>query len=604
MMGGGPGSRMAPGEKPEKGSFMKNIIDLLKFMKPYAVPMIISILLSVGVVVLAIISPTYLGRLTDELANSVTESRLADISFIWNMATILIIFYVVEAAARYIASYLMVNVTQGTCKALRTELSNKINLVPLSYFDTHAFGDTLSRVTNDVDSIGQSVNQSFTMLVTSVLQIVGVIIAMFIVSWEMALAAICALPIMAIVLVIIMRFSQPQFRRQQKELGTLDGKVEESFSGHEVIKAFNAEDKTQADFTETNKKLRDSNFLAQGISGIMMPLMNVISYLAYAAVIITGGILIYRGNAHVTFGVLTEFIVYIRLFQSPMSQISQAVNMLQTASAASGRVFEFLAEPELTSEEGKEYKLSGHVTGNVEFRHVHFGYNPDRIIIPDFSATAKAGSKIAIVGPTGAGKTTMVNLLMRFYEFDGDILIDGVSTKDMPREEIHDLFGMVLQDTWTFEGTVRDNIKYSKDVTDEEIMTACDAANISHLISTLPGGLDYYLENEEELSGGQKQLLTIARAMVENAPMLILDEATSNVDTRTELIIQEAMDNLTRGRTSFVIAHRLSTIKNADLILVMRDGDIVEQGTHDELMAAGGFYSTLYNSQFVNGEEI
>ncbi len=607
-MMGGPGRGKAVDKLP-KGAFKKNIGQLLVTMKPYLIPLILSIVFAAAATVIAIIAPTYLGNLTDELSVGITTAITGiyiDMDYVWKMAIILIVFYVAEGLLKYVSSWIMVVVTQRMCKKLRSDISHKINKVPLRYFDNHAFGDTLSVVTNDVDTIGVSMNQSVNMILNSVFMLVGVLIAMFVVSWQMALAAICAIPIMIVVIVIIMYFSQPQFRKQQNELGALDGKVEENYGGQVVIKAFNAEERTAEDFEETNGKLRKATILSQAISGIMMPLMNVIAYIAYAAVLIVGGILMANGSETVGYGTITEFLVYIKLFQSPLSQIAQAFNTLQSAAAASGRVFDFLEEDEMSDETGKERKLCGEdgkpaIRGDVEFDHVCFGYNEDRIIIPDFSASVKAGSKVAIVGPTGAGKTTMVNLLMRFYEVNsGDIRIDGVSIHDMSREEIHDIFGMVLQETWMFEGTVKENILYDKTCPDDRLDKICKAANIDHYIHTLPGGLDYYMETGNELSGGQKQLITIARAMVENAPMLILDEATSNVDTRTEEIIQVAMDNLTRGRTSFVIAHRLSTIRNADLILVMRDGNIVEQGTHDSLMEMNGFYAQLYNSQFAN----
>ncbi|MCD8287183.1 MAG: ABC transporter ATP-binding protein/permease [Clostridia bacterium] len=597
----GPRGRQQAVEKLPKGAFTKNIGQLLGTMKPYIVSLVISIVFAAGSTVIAIIAPTWLSKLTDELANGIGVLNGIDMSYIWYCAEILIVFYIGEAVLRYVSSWLMVVVTQRMCKNMRTDISNKINKVPLRYFDNHAFGDTLSVVTNDVDTIGVSLNQSVNMIFNSVFMIIGVLIAMFVVSWQMALAAVCVIPIMIVVLVIIMHFSQPQFRKQQNELGALDGKVEEAYGGQIVIKAFNAEQRTSEDFEVTNKKLRRATIMSQAISGIMMPVMNVIAYIAYAAVLITGGILMTNGSGAVTYGTIVAFIAYIRLFQSPLTQLAQAFNTLQSAAAAAGRVFDFLKEPEMEDESYKTPQLTEGIRGDVVFDHVCFGYNEDRIIIPDFSATVKAGSKVAIVGPTGAGKTTMVNLLMRFYEVNsGDIRIDGVSIHDMTREEIHDIFGMVLQDTWMFEGTLRENILYDKECSDEHLEKICKAANISYLVETLPGGLDYYMETGNELSGGQKQLVTIARSMVENAPMLILDEATSNVDTRTEEIIQEAMDALTAGRTSFVIAHRLSTIKNADLILVMRDGNIVEQGTHESLMALGGFYASLYNSQFAS----
>ena len=583
------------GEKLKKGEFKRNIGKLAVYMSRYLIPVIISLVFTVGATLLSIFAP----QILSDLVNVITGGIPIDMNELARFAVILIVFYVSNALCTYVSGFIMTTVSQRLCRGLRSEISQKINKVPLKYFDSHAYGDTLSRVTNDVDTIGNSMQQAVSMVVQSVCMFIGVLIAMFVSCWQLALTVLIIVPFMAILLMVIMKFSQPQFRKQQDELAVLNGKVEENYSGQLVIKAFNAEKRTGEDFGKTNKRLKKSTFLSQALSGIMQPAMTFISYFAYAAVCVVAGILISTPESGVTFGTLSAFLVYVNLFQSPLSQIAQAANVLQSAAAASGRVFAFLGEEELEDESGKERKLTEGVRGEVEFKHVKFGYNDDRVIIPDFSAKVQPGWKVAIVGPTGAGKTTMVNLLMRFYEVSsGDITIDGVSIKDMPREEVHDLFGMVLQDTWMFEGTLRENIVYSKQATDEEIKKACDAAGITHYISTQPGGLDHYVENGDEISGGQKQLITIARAMIENAPMLILDEATSNVDTRTEEIIQTAMDNLTRGRTSFVIAHRLSTIKNADLILVMRDGNIVEQGKHEELLAQNGFYASLYNSQF------
>lgn len=583
------------GEKLKKGEFKRNIGKLAVYMSRYLIPVIISLVFTVGATLLSIFAP----QILSDLVNVITGGIPIDMNELARFAVILIVFYVSNALCTYISGFIMTTVSQRLCRGLRSEISQKINKVPLKYFDSHAYGDTLSRVTNDVDTIGNSMQQAVSMVVQSVCMLIGVLIAMFVSCWQLALTVLTIVPFMAILLMVIMKFSQPQFRKQQDELAVLNGKVEENYSGQLVIKAFNAEKRTGGDFGKTNKRLKKSTFLSQALSGIMQPAMTFISYFAYAAVCVVAGILISTPESGVTFGTLSAFLVYVNLFQSPLSQIAQAANVLQSAAAASGRVFAFLGEEELEDESGKERKLTEGVRGEVEFKHVKFGYNDDRVIIPDFSAKVQPGWKVAIVGPTGAGKTTMVNLLMRFYEVNsGDITIDGVSIKDMPREEVHDLFGMVLQDTWMFEGTLRENIVYSEQATDEEIKKACDAAGITHYISTQPGGLDHYVENGDEISGGQKQLITIARAMIENAPMLILDEATSNVDTRTEEIIQTAMDNLTRGRTSFVIAHRLSTIKNADLILVMRDGNIVEQGKHEELLAQNGFYASLYNSQF------
>ena len=583
------------GEKLKKGEFKRNIGKLAVYMSRYLIPVVISLVFTVGATLLSIFAP----QILSDLVNVITGGIPIDMNELARFAVILIVFYVSNALCTYVSGFIMTTVSQRLCRGLRSEISEKINKVPLKYFDSHAYGDTLSRVTNDVDTIGNSMQQAVSMVVQSVCMLIGVLIAMFVSCWQLALTVLIIVPFMAVLLMVIMKFSQPQFRKQQDELAVLNGKVEENYSGQLVIKAFNAEKRTGGDFGKTNKRLKKSTFLSQALSGIMQPAMTFISYFAYAAVCVVAGILISTPESGVTFGTLSAFLVYVNLFQSPLSQIAQAANVLQSAAAASGRVFAFLGEEELEDESGKERKLTEGVRGEVEFKHVKFGYNDDRVIIPDFSAKVQPGWKVAIVGPTGAGKTTMVNLLMRFYEVNsGDITIDGVSIKDMPREEVHDLFGMVLQDTWMFEGTLRENIVYSEQTTDEEIKKACDAAGITHYISTQPGGLDHYVENGDEISGGQKQLITIARAMIENAPMLILDEATSNVDTRTEEIIQTAMDNLTRGRTSFVIAHRLSTIKNADLILVMRDGNIVEQGKHEELLAQNGFYASLYNSQF------
>ncbi len=592
--------RTTAGAKLKKGEFTKNIKRLVLFMRPYYPAIIISLIFTAASTVISIFAP----QILSDLVNVITASFIppvspVDMGELGRFAVILIVFYVCNALCTYVSGFIMTTVSQKMSKGLRTEISEKITRVPLKYCDAHPYGDTLSRVTNDVDTIGNSMQQAVTMVIQSVFLFAGVLIAMFVSCWQLALTVLLIVPFMAVLLLVIMKFSQPQFRKQQDELAVLNGKVEENYSGQLVIKAFNAEKRTGADFERSNARLKKATFLSQALSGIMQPAMTFISYFAYAAVCVVAGVMISDPASGVTFGTLSAFLVYVNLFQSPLSQIAQAANVLQSAAAAGGRVFDFLEEEELSDETGKEYKLTDGVRGEVEFRHVRFGYDDSRVIIPDFSAKVRPGWKVAIVGPTGAGKTTMVNLLMRFYEVNGgDILIDGVSVKDMPRAEVHDLFGMVLQDTWMFEGTLRDNIVYSKQATEEELKKACDAAGITHYIATQPGGLDHYVENGDEISGGQKQLITIARAMIENAPMLILDEATSNVDTRTEELIQTAMDNLTRGRTSFVIAHRLSTIKNADLILVMSDGNIVEQGTHEELIAKNGFYAGLYNSQF------
>lgn len=590
--------KMMIGDAKGKG----NIKSLIKALKPYWFYILLNFLFIAVSTVIAVLAPQWLSDLSDEIVSHQFTFDI-DMKKIMNIAIVLIAFYVTNALCTYIANFIMTTVTQKFSRGMRSEISKKINRVPLKYFDAHQYGDTLSIITNDVDTIGQSLDQSVSMFISSISMLAGVLIAMFVTAWEMALTVLLIVPLMLIMLGILTKLAMPQFRKNQQYLGDINGKVEENYSGHMVIKAFNAGKRMADDFEVSNRQMRWGVFRGQSIAGFMQPAMNFISYFAYAAVCVVGGILIANGKGGVTFGTITAFMVYVNLFQSPMSQLAQAASSLQMAAGAAARVYDFLEQEELSDESGKEYKLltnGNTVKGDVEFKHVRFGYSPDKIIIPDFSAKISAGMKVAIVGPTGAGKTTLVNLLMRFYETnEGDITIDGVSIKDMPRKEVHDIFGMVLQDTWTFEGTIRENILISgTGVSDENLERILKASGISHYVHTLPGGLDYYMDNESNISGGQKQLLTIARAMAENSPLMILDEATSNVDTRTEELIQTAMDRLTKGRTSFVIAHRLSTIKNADLILVMRDGNIVEQGNHDQLLALNGFYAGLYNSQF------
>lgn len=580
-----------------------SIKSLLKALKLYKFKIALSFLFIAVSTVLSVYAPQWLSKLTDEIVAG-AGTKTIDLKKIADIAIVLIVFYGSNALCTYLANFIMTSVTHKYTHGIRRVITQKTNRVPLSYFDSHLYGDTLSVITNDVDTIGQSMDQAITMMFSSVCMLIGVLVAMFVTAWQMALTVLLIIPLMLIMLMILNMLAMPQFRKNQQTLGEMNGKVEENYTGHNVIKAFNAGERMSADFEKSNNKMRKGVFRGQSIAGFMQPAMTFISYFAYASVCVVGGILMNNGNA-VTFGTITAFLVYVNLFQNPMSQLAQALNNIQMASAAATRVYGFLDEKELSDESGKEYLLlkeGNKIKGDVEFKNVRFGYTPDKIIIPDFSAKIKAGMKVAIVGPTGAGKTTLVNLLMRFYEIDGgDITIDGVSIKDMPRKEIHDIFGMVLQDTWMFEGTVRENLLFSKqDVSDEKLEKIMKEAGISHYVHTLPGGLDFYMENETNVSGGQKQLITIARAMAENAPLLILDEATSNVDTRTEEIIQRAMDALTQGRTSFVIAHRLSTIKNADMILVMRDGNIVEQGNHEQLIALNGFYANLYNSQFAN----
>ena len=511
----------------------------------------------------------------------------------------LVCLYLLSAIFGYIQSYSMTTVSNGFAKNLRAKISIKINKLPLKFFDSHEIGDILSRVTNDVDTIAQNLNQSLATLISSVTLFIGSIIMMFTTNWVMAITAILSTLFGFTFMISILKKSQKYFIARQKELGNINGHIEEIYSGHNVVESYNAKSEVTKTFDELNGRLRECNKKSQFLSGLMQPMMGFIGNFGYVMVCIVGALLTMKG--YITFGVIVAFMIYVRLFTNPLSQIAQAMTSLQTTAAASERVFEFLDEKEMTDESNKTKVLDKRkVKGDIEFKNVKFGYDNSRLIIKNFSASAHPGEKIAIVGPTGAGKTTMVNLLMKFYEINsGDILIDGVSTKDLTRENIHDLFIMVLQDTWLFEGSIRDNIKFNQeDVTDEEIWAACKTVGVDHFIKTLPGGLDCVIGENDSISSGQKQLLTIARGMIENAPFLILDEATSNVDTRTEELVQKAMDKLMEGRTSFIIAHRLSTIKNANLILVMNEGNIIEQGTHEELMKKNGFYADLYNSQF------
>lgn len=511
----------------------------------------------------------------------------------------LVCLYLLSAIFGYIQSYSMTTVSNGFAKNLRAKISIKINKLPLKFFDSHEIGDILSRVTNDVDTIAQNLNQSLATLISSVTLFIGSIIMMLTTNWVMAITAILSTLFGFTFMISILKKSQKYFIARQEELGNINGHIEEIYSGHNVVECYNAKSEVTKTFDELNGRLRECNKKSQFLSGLMQPMMGFIGNFGYVMVCIVGALLTMKG--YITFGVIVAFMIYVRLFTNPLSQIAQAMTSLQTTAAASERVFEFLDEKEMTDESNKTKVLDKRkVKGDIEFKNVKFGYDNSRLIIKNFSASAHPGEKIAIVGPTGAGKTTMVNLLMKFYEINsGDILIDGVSTKDLTRENIHDLFIMVLQDTWLFEGSIRDNIKFNQeDVTDEEIWAACKTVGVDHFIKTLPGGLDCVIGENDSISSGQKQLLTIARGMIENAPFLILDEATSNVDTRTEELVQKAMDKLMEGRTSFIIAHRLSTIKNANLILVMNEGNIIEQGTHEELMKKNGFYADLYNSQF------
>ena len=600
----GPGAHVA--EKPK--DFKKAMGKLIRFIKPFLIPVIVALVFAVAGTVLNLIGPNVLSDLTDAIQASyrylpqfgIDEVFAMDMREIFRLCMFLVVIYGAGLICSYIQGLIMATVTQKNSRALRTEISEKINVLPLKYFDSNSIGDVLSRVTNDVDMIGQTLNQSVTTFVTAVVMLVGSVIMMFVTNWIMAFTAIGASLIGFVFMFLIMGKSQKYFARQQRYLGDINGHIEESYAGHNVVKAYNAEGNVKKTFNDLNYKLYTSAWKSQFFSGLMQPLMAFIGNFGYVAVCVVGAVLLVNGSIG-GFGTIVAFTMYVRLFTSPLSQLAQAFTSMQSAAAASERVFEFLEEPELSDESGKTRSLpADEVRGDVSFEHVHFGYDPDRIIINDFSAEAKAAQKVAIVGPTGAGKTTMVNLLMRFYELNGGcIKIDGIPTDELTRENVHDLFCMVLQDTWLFEGTIRENVVYSKqNVTDEEVERACKAVGLHHYVMTLPQGYDTVLDDKATLSAGQKQLVTIARAMIENAPMLILDEATSSVDTRTEVLIQRAMDKLTEGRTSFIIAHRLSTIKNADLILVMKDGDIIEKGNHEQLLAQNGFYAELYNSQF------
>lgn len=583
----------APTEKAKDTK--KSVKKLLLFCQPHYLLIAFALIFSIVGTILTLIGPDKLSEVTDLITAGLMTG--IDLDAVEDLSLLLVYMYGASFILSYFQGFIMNTVTQKVAKSLRTQISEKINRLPLRYFDSTSYGDILSRVTNDVDSIAQTLNQSVGNLVSAITLFFGSLFMMFITNAWMAITAILSTVIGFILMMFIMSKSQKYFIRQQRDLGLMNGHVEEIYSGHNIVKVYNDEAKAKAKFDEINEDLYESVWRSQFLSGLMMPLMSFIGNFGYVAVCIVGASL--AMNEVITFGVIVAFMVYIRLFTQPLSQIAQAMTSLQQTAAASERVFEFLEEPEMQQENGKinDFTVS---KGEVEFKHVHFGYHADRTIINDFSVTTKPGQKVAIVGPTGAGKTTMVNLLMKFYEANsGEILIDGMPINQLTRHNVHDLFGMVLQDTWIFEGTIRENIVYSmKNVSDEEVEKACKAVGIHHFIKTLPKGYETILNDKANLSAGQKQLITIARAMVENAPLLILDEATSSVDTRTEILIQEAMDKLMRGRTSFVIAHRLSTIKNANLILVMNHGDIIESGTHEQLMKQNGFYAELYNSQF------
>ena len=591
----GAGAAMSD-SKPKE--FKKSIAKLGKYLKAYWIGIIVALVFAVLGTVLSIFAPKILQLIGNEIVEALGADVPIDMARVGAIAVWLIVLYVASALFNFIQSIVMSVISVNISRRMRNDLSDKINKLPLSYFDRQSFGDILSRVTNDVDLIGQTLNQSLSQLVSSFTLIVGIIIMMFTISWQLTLVELVSVPVSFLLVMIIVKISQKHFRRQQNALGDINGIVEEIYSSHNVVKVFNGQEKAEREFEEINKVMASSALKGQFLSGMMMPVMNTVANISYVLVCLVGGMMAIKNNDVLFITSIVAFISYVRSFNQPIEQLATVTNTLQSTAAASERVFDFLEQPEQAPDTGN--KSIPDFKGNVEFRHVNFGYTPEKQIIFDFNCKVEAGQKIAIVGPTGAGKTTLVNLLMRFYETDsGEILIDGVSTKDMTREYVRGLFGMVLQDSWLFEGTIRENICYGNEETSEEAMIeACKAANVHHFIMSLPGGYNMVLNEEANISQGQRQLLTIARAMVDNAPMLILDEATSSVDTRTEQNIQEAMDRLMKGRTSFVIAHRLSTIKNADLILVMKNGNIIEQGNHEQLMAQGGFYSELYNSQF------
>ena len=569
------------------------------YIKGFQFPFVIAVIGAIISSIITVFGPYKLREITNLITDGLVGEM--DLGTISNIGLFLALLYAVGSLINYAQTYAISDMIQHFSKRLRTAIAEKINRLPLSYFDSHSQGDTLSRVTNDVDTVGQSLTQSLGTLISSVLLLIAVLFMMFYTNVVLSFVTIGSVLLGFVFSAVLMAKSQRYFQEQQSNLAAINGYVEEMYSGHNVITSYNGAEKTRLAFNVLNQNLYASMWKSQFISGIMFPLMNFVGNFGYVMVVIVGATMAINGS--ISMGTIVAFMVYVRIFSQPLSQIAQGITTLQSASAAMGRVFEFLAEEDMEDDSHKLQQLTN-VKGHVQFKDVFFGYNPDKTIIHDFSAEAKAGQKIAIVGPTGAGKTTIVNLLMKFYDIErGQIMIDGVDIKDMQRSEVHDAFSMVLQDTWLFEGTIRDNLIYNQEnISDEAVIDAAKAVGVHHFIMTLPNGYDTVLDDTVTLSVGQKQLLTIARALLKDAPLLILDEATSSVDTRTEELIQKAMDKLMEGRTSFVIAHRLSTIRNADLILVMRDGNIIEQGNHDQLMDQKGFYADLYNSQFVEEE--
>ena len=569
------------------------------YIKGFQFPFVIAVIGAIISSIITVFGPYKLREITNLITDGLVGEM--DLGTISNIGLFLALLYVVGSLINYAQGYAISDMIQHFSKRLRTAIAEKINRLPLSYFDSHSQGDTLSRVTNDVDTVGQSLTQSLVTLISSVLLLIAVLFMMFYTNVVLSFVTIGSVLMGFVFSAVLMAKSQRYFQEQQSNLAAINGYVEEMYSGHNVITCYNGAEKTRLAFNVLNQNLYASMWKSQFISGIMFPLMNFVGNFGYVMVVIVGATMAINGS--ISMGTIVAFMVYVRIFSQPLSQIAQGITTLQSASAAMGRVFEFLAEEDMEDDSHKLQQLTN-VKGHVQFKDVFFGYNPDKTIIHDFSAEAKAGQKIAIVGPTGAGKTTIVNLLMKFYDIErGQIMIDGVDIKDMQRSEVHDAFSMVLQDTWLFEGTIRDNLIYNQEnISDEAVIDAAKAVGVHHFIMTLPNGYDTVLDDTVTLSVGQKQLLTIARALLKDAPLLILDEATSSVDTRTEELIQKAMGKLMEGRTSFVIAHRLSTIRNADLILVMRDGNIIEQGNHDQLMEQKGFYADLYNSQFVEEE--